>query len=108
MKPETIAILTNRDVIAVDQDKAGHQGDRVAAEGYLEIWDKPLADGSKAVGIFNRGPSPWTAHPDFRPMGFAAKVKARDLWAGKDLGALDANYAVTVPAHGVVLLRVSQ
>ena len=56
MTPETIAILTNRDVIAVDQDPAGKQGDRVSAEGPIEIWARSLADGSKAVGVFNRLP----------------------------------------------------
>jgi alpha-galactosidase len=54
MKPETIAMLTNREVIAIDQDRLGKQADRVWAEGSQEIWARPLADGSKAVGIFNR------------------------------------------------------
>lgn len=54
MKPETIAMLTNREVIAIDQGALGKQADRVRAEGSLEIWARPLTDGSKAVGIFNR------------------------------------------------------
>ena len=52
MTPETLAILTNPEVIAVDQDPLGIQGHRVAQEGQLEVWVKPLADGSKAVGLF--------------------------------------------------------
>jgi alpha-galactosidase len=55
MTPETIALLTNRDVIAVDQDAAGREGDRVSAEGPIEVWARPLADGSRAVGISSTG-----------------------------------------------------
>ncbi|MEO8736788.1 MAG: glycoside hydrolase family 27 protein [Edaphobacter sp.] len=108
MTPETIALLTNRDVIAVDQDAAGKQGDRVSAEGPIEIWSRTLADGSKAVGIFNRQPSALSTQVDFRTLGFTHAVKARDLWLSKDLGTLNAPYTVTVPGHGVLFLRVSQ
>ncbi len=53
--PETLAILTNREVIAVDQDAAGKQGTRVSKSGDQEIWVKDLADGSKAIALFNLG-----------------------------------------------------
>jgi alpha-galactosidase len=108
MTPETIALLTNRGVIDVDQDSAGKQGDRVSAEGPIEIWTRPLADGSKAVGIFNRHPKPLTARVDFSALGFTGAVKAKDLWQAKDLGSISKPYTVTVPGHGVLLLRVSQ
>jgi alpha-galactosidase len=108
MTPETIAILTNRDVIAVDQDEAGKQGDRVSAEGPIEIWARPLADGSKAIGIFNRHPSAMTTQVDFNKLGFNGPVKAKDLWLAKDLGSISAPFTVTIPGHGVLFLRVSQ
>jgi alpha-galactosidase len=108
MTPETVALLTNRDVIAVDQDPQGKQGDRVSAEGPIEIWARPLADGSKAVGIFNRHQVPLTAHVDLRQLGFPQAAKAKDLWLGKDLGRIGPRYDVTIPAHGVVFLRVAQ
>jgi alpha-galactosidase len=108
MTPETVALLTNLDVIAVDQDLAGKQGDRVSAEGPVEVWVRPLADGSKAVGIFNRHPSAMTAHVDFQKLGFPHTVKAKDLWQAKDLGNISTPYTVTVPGHGVLFLRVSQ
>jgi alpha-galactosidase len=107
MTPETVALLTNKGVIAVNQDKAGMQGDRVMAEGPIEVWVRPLADGSKAVGIFNRHPKVMTAEVDFRKLGFAKGVKAVDIWEGKDLGSIDGLYKTTVPAHGVVFLRVT-
>ena len=108
MTPETEAMLTNHDVIAVDQDKLGKQGDRIDADGAIEIWAKPLADGSKAVGIFNRQATPLTAHVDFSRAGFTGAVKARDLWLHKDLGSISSPYTVTVPGHGVLMLRVWQ
>jgi alpha-galactosidase len=106
MTPETVALLTNKDVIAVDQDPAGKQGDRVWAEGPIEVWSRTLADGSKAVGVFNRHPSMLTATVDFKKLGFAGPVKAKDLWQGKDLEASAAPITVKVPGHGVVFLRV--
>jgi alpha-galactosidase len=108
MTPETVALLTNRDVIAVDQDVAGKQGDRVSAEGPVEVWARPLADGSKAVGIFNRQHAALVARVDFASMGFKGAVKARDIWLGKELGRLNGPYVVKIPAHGVVFLKVAQ
>jgi alpha-galactosidase len=108
MTPETVALLTNRDVIAVDQDAAGKQGDRVSAEGPIEIWARPLADGSKAVGVFNRHPTPLTMKVDFSKLGFTHAVKAKDIWQAKDLGSISAPYTATIPGHGVLFLKVSQ
>jgi alpha-galactosidase len=108
MKPETIALLTNREVIAIDQDRLGKQADRVRAEGTQEIWARPLADSSKAIGIFNRFDWPQAIEISFSEFGYQGSVKARDIWAGKDLGRLTGQYKVNVPSHGVVLLRVSE
>ena len=108
MTAETKAMLTNRDVIAVDQDAAGKQGDRVWTEGPIEIWVRQLADGSKAVGVFNRHPSALTATVDFKALGFSRAVKARDIWQGKDLGTISAPYTAKIPGHGVLFLKVSQ
>lgn len=108
MTPETVALLTNKEVIAIDQDRLGKQADRVRAEGTKEIWARPLADGSKAVGIFNRFDWPQTIEISFREFGFKGNVKVRDIWAAKDLGTLPSLYKARVPGHGVVLLRVSE
>jgi alpha-galactosidase len=108
MKPETIAMLTNREVIAIDQDRLGKQADRVRAEGSQEIWARPLADGARAVGIFNRFDWPQTIEISFHEFGFKGSVKVRDIWAAKDLGTLPSDYEMRVPGHGVVLLRVSE
>jgi alpha-galactosidase len=108
MSPETLAMLTNRDVIAIDQDLAGKQGDRFSAEGPMEIWVRPLADGSKALGLFNRQHGRMDMQVDFHELGFQKSVKVRDVWQAKDLGSITGPYKVHVPGHGVVLLRVSE
>jgi alpha-galactosidase len=72
----------------------------------MEIWSKPMADGSQAVGMFNRQQGSMTFAVDFAKLGFTGKVKVRDIWAGKDLGAMSGPYTATLPAHSVVLLRV--
>lgn len=107
MSPETVALLTNREVLAIDQDPAGKQGDRFSAYGPMEIWVRPLANGSKAVGLFNRHSGPLAMRMDFSELGFKGAVKVRDVWGAKDLNPKTA-FEVQVPAHGVVLLRVSE
>jgi alpha-galactosidase len=108
MTPETLAILTNKDVIAVDQDKLGKQGDRVWAEGPKEIWAKPLSGGDKAVALFNRAPEPKSITLKLSDVGFSANAKMRDLWTGKSVSATNGSYTVQIPKHGAVLLRVSK
>ena len=107
LTPALLALLTNPEVIAVDQDPAGIQGCRVAQEGPLEVWMKPLADGSKAVGLFNRGH--YSANPvtvNFRDIDLGEKVSVRDLWAHKELGVFTDHFEATVPNHGVVMIKV--
>lgn len=108
MSAETIAILANREVIAIDQDPAGKQGDRVSAEGPTEIWARPLADGSKAVGLFNRHHAPMEIQLDFQQIGISGRVQVRDVWVRKDLGTVESPFHAIVPAHGVILLRLRQ
>jgi alpha-galactosidase len=107
MDEATKTILMNREVIAVDQDKAGIQGSRL---GPLQVWMKPLSNGSKAIALFNfvtdDVPQPITLN--FKEIGFTGPVYARDLWAHKDLGLLRDSYTVTPPKGGVVMLRVWQ
>jgi alpha-galactosidase len=106
MTAETLEILTNPEVVAIDQDQAGIQGYPVAQEGPLAVWVKPLWDGGKAVGLFNRGESamPVTAH--FRDIGIGDQASVRDLWAKRDLGVVQNRFTAVVPKHGVVLVKV--
>lgn len=108
MTPETLALLENKEVIAVDQDKLGKQGDRVWAEGPSELWSKPLSGGAKAVAVFNRADTPKSITFKLSDVGFRPGAKLRDLWAGKDVSANNDSYTVVVPKHGAALLKVSK
>ncbi|HKS92067.1 MAG TPA: glycoside hydrolase family 27 protein [Tepidiformaceae bacterium] len=106
MTPETLAILTNPEVIAVDQDPKGVQGHRIWEQGPYEVWMKPLADGSKAVGLFNRGEDTETVAVNFGDLGISGSATVRDLWARRDLGSFNGHYEASVPRHGVVFIKV--
>jgi alpha-galactosidase len=99
-----LALLENREVIAVDQDAKGVQGKAVRKDGALEVWAKPLGDGAVALALFNRGDA--VAKMQARPAdaGFATITAARDLWRAAPVTA-DA-LSFDVPAHGAVMLRV--
>jgi alpha-galactosidase len=106
MTPETVALLTNRDIIAIDQDRAGRQADRAWAEGKFEVWARTLADGSKVVGLFNRASKSDQIEVDFSKLGYTQAIKARDVWANSDLGTLPLTWQAVVPGHGVILLHL--
>ena len=108
MTPEIAEILTNREVIAVDQDPLGLQGRRVRREGDSDVWAKQLADGGRAVALLNRGASPAQLSVSWNDIGYPARLPAsvRDLWAKKDLGKRTGSFSATVPGHGVVLVKV--
>jgi alpha-galactosidase len=108
MSDTTLSILLNREVIAVDQDKLGIQGDRVHATGPYEVWMKPLSGGAKAVALFNRNEYPYAMTVQLSDVGFDGAVQARDLWLHKDIGPLNGSFTTTVPGHGVVMLRLSK
>jgi alpha-galactosidase len=108
MTPEITEILTNREVIAVDQDPLGLQGRRVRREGDSDVWAKQLADGGRAVALLNRAAAPAQISVSWADIGYPAHLSAgvRDLWAKKDLGKHTGSFGATVPAHGVVMVRV--
>jgi alpha-galactosidase len=106
MSPEILALLGNREIIAIDQDEAGRQGDRVRAEGHIEIWARPLADGSTVVGLFNLSRQPQAVKFDFKEFGFEGRVKVRDIWANKNLGERSSKQSIGVWGHDVILLRI--
>jgi len=108
MSPPTLAMLTNKEVIAVDQDPLGKQGDRVSAVGPTEIWSKPLSNGAQAVALFNRSETEKSISFRPREIGFAKSFKLRDLWQGREVTATGDTYTATVPAYGAVLLKVSR
>jgi len=106
MTPYTVEILTNREVIAADQDPLGKQGFRIAQEGPFEVCMKPMADGSKVVGLFSRQRTIEQMTVNFSQIGIPGEASIRDLWLKKDLGTFKGKYSADVPTHGVVLIRI--
>ena len=102
----TVSLLCNHEVNAVNQDILGKQAQRVVLDGTIQIWSRPLSDGSYAVGIFNVGKS--DARVDFKKyfkeMGISSLKSVRDLWRQQDLSTTDVNYFI--PTHGVKYLKV--
>lgn len=106
MTPETRTILTNPEVIAVDQDPAGTEGRIVYQQGPIAVMMKPLADGSRAVGLFNREQGVVTISVNFRDIGLPEEASVRDLWLRRDLGRFHGRYTVDVPEHSGVFVRI--
>jgi alpha-galactosidase len=109
MKPEVTAILTNRDVIAIDQDHLGKQGTRAYAEGEVEVWTRHLAGGALAVAVINCAENDrFSTHPfhlNLTKLGLHGPQKGKDLWTGKEVELTD-NQAVELTAHDVLLVRI--
>ena len=108
LDPWTVSLLTNDEVLDVNQDPLGRPAGRRSQQGLLEVWARPLWDGTTAVGLFNRGPEQATVTAKWSDLGLKGRLPVRDLWRQKDLGSFDASFAAVVPAHGAVLVRIGQ
>lgn len=108
MDPATLETLTNAEAIAVNQDPLGVPAWRAQILEQREVWQKPLANGDVAVGLFNRGDTSQTISASWRSLGIAGDWFVRDLWDHKNLGAFRENYSRVVAPHEVVLLRLSR
>ena len=108
MDEATRSILLNKDVIAIDQDRLGVQGRRVAKDGDREIWVRPLADGGKALLLFNRGSQPVRIRATGEQLGVSANFKAKvwDLWAHKEAKRWSGSIEATVQPHDVAMYRI--
>ena len=102
----TLSLLTNDEVIDVDQDPLGKPGRRVAIDGDLEVWVRDMEDGTKAVGLFNLGEDATTVTAKWADLGIKGKRIVRDLWRQQDLGKYEGEFKTSVPRHGVVLVRL--
>jgi alpha-galactosidase len=106
----TVGLLSNDEVLAIDQDSLGHQATQISNDGGKVVYAKTLDDGSFAIGLFNRGDSATTVGVKWGPWGTlptpdaASKFTVRDLWRQKDLGDFKSKFETTVAPHGVVLV----
>jgi alpha-galactosidase len=108
MSDNTRDILTNKEVIAVDQDPLGQQGRLISKEGATEVWAKQLENGDLAVALFNRGGVMTGVAVYWAILGLNGKHKVRDLWRHESLGAMRDGYSADVQQHGVVMLRIAR
>jgi alpha-galactosidase len=107
MSPETRDILTNGEVIAIDQDALGKEATRASENGGVEVWTRPLADGSIAVGIFNRNAVEGRGGFTWASIGLSSPpASVRNLWLHEPVAPDSSGYEGAVRAHGVVLLRI--
>ena len=102
----TLSLLTNDEVLEVNLDPLGRQAGRVAKDGEMEVWAKDMEDGSKAVGLFNRGEVAGVVTARWADLGVTGKKRVRDLWRQKDVGEFEERFSASVPRHGAMVLRL--
>lgn len=106
MSNATLAMLTNAEVISIDQNPAARPVKRTVQGGNIEVWTRPMQDGSMAVALFNRGAEARSATVTWTSLGITRPSKARDLWNHQDVAISGDTYTAKVPKHGVVMLRI--
>ncbi len=107
LDPFTRAILTNDEAIDIDQDPLGQEATMIRHDsGQGEVWARPLSDGTWAVGLLNGGPEDRKLPVAWANLGIHGPQPVRDLWLHEDEGTFDGEYAVVVPTHGTVLLKI--
>jgi alpha-galactosidase len=109
MTPEVKAILTNKDVIAIDQDRLGREGTRIYSDGEVDVWTRHLAGGAMAIAVLNAGPDRVSTHPihlDLARLGLHGAQHAKDLWTGKEMD-LTQNMPLEMPSRDILLVRIA-
>jgi alpha-galactosidase len=108
MTKETHDILTNHEVIAIDQDSLGKEGTRFSADANGEVWYKQLSDGDWAICLLNPTAASANLKLNWKDLAFlnGQKYQVRDIWAAKDLGDTDTDFAGDIASHDVELFRL--
>ena len=104
----TLNLLTNDEVLSIDQDELGQQARPVFRKDGLEIWAKSLHNGDFAVGLFNRTLQKHPVVLRWKDLGLSGRFRVRDVWRQKNLGTFDQSFQATVRPHGVVLVRLKK
>jgi alpha-galactosidase len=110
MDPDVLKILTNRAVIAIDQDRLGQEATRAYADGEVEVWTRHLEHGALAVAVLNAGSDRYASHPfhlNLARLGLHGAQKGSDLWTGQDI-TLTNRQPLEIAAHDVLLVRIAQ
>jgi alpha-galactosidase len=109
MKPEIKAILTNKDVIAIDQDQLGKQGTRAYSDGEVEVWTRHLSGGAMAIAVLNVGDNRYSTHPfhlSLTKLGLHGSQAGKDLWSGKEV-TLTNEMPIELATHDILLVRIA-
>ena len=106
LDPFTLNLITNDEVIGVDQDPLGKAATKVAGDYFHEVWARPQQDGSLAVGLFNLCPGKMKFTLTPQDLKLTGSHTARDLWRQKDLGELENRIDAELNGHGVLLLKI--
>jgi alpha-galactosidase len=104
----TTDLLGNREMLAVNQDVLGRPAGRKTSDGWTEVWARPLADGTIAAGLFNRGPEPAAVTAKWADLGLTGEQEVRDIWRQRDLGTSSGEFSAVVPRHGVVFVKIGR
>lgn len=102
------SLITNVELIDINQDQLSKPGKRVYKENGIEILVKELANGDKAIGIFNFNDTETLATVDWSVVGLEGKQKLRDLWRQKDIGKYNNSFQTQVRPHGAIVVRASK
>jgi alpha-galactosidase len=102
----TLNLLKNRHVIAIDQDALGVQADKIIDKEGFQVWVKPMADGSKAIGIFNLNNSYANYTLNFKDIAPGKVTNVREVWTQKRLKYPGNKISCHIPPHGVKLIQV--
>lgn len=103
----TLNLLTNDEILALNQDPLGIQAKQISSEGSGRVLAKKLEDGSTAVGLFNVGNEPAAVKVTWEQLGITGKQKVRDLWRQKNIGTYNESFEAMVRPHGVILVKIS-
>jgi alpha-galactosidase len=106
--PAVKSILLNREIIEINQDPLGKQAARIRDDGDYEVFARPLADGSWAVGLLNRSDKATEIKVPFDELGIRGSWKVRDVWKHADLGKKSGEVKALVPMHGCTVFRLSK
>ena len=106
LDPLARALLTNDEVLDIDQDALGKAGRPVVHTAEHDVWLRPLSDGSWAVVLFNRTWEDREIAADFKALGLPPSCKVRDVWAQKDLGVFNGRFVLPIPGHAALLYRL--
>jgi alpha-galactosidase len=108
MTRETLDILTNKEAIAINQDKLGKQGYKILDQEYFEIFMKPLSDNDIAICLFNRGTTRQDIVVNWQDYKIPGDYTIRNIWKKSDAGLTNKPFRTSIDSHDVVLLRMTK